>query len=132
MLVPPQINDAMIAHARFCYPKEACGLIAGNDQGLRMAYCLTNVEASPTRYTIDPTEHFRALRHAEAQGWELVAVFHSHPHTEAYPSPTDVQRALEPNWLYFIVGLADPSNPRVRGFWIRDGSISEEHLLVGG
>ncbi len=131
MEVPAQIFAAMVAHGRFVYPDEACGLLAADGEGrLRMVFCLTNADASPTRYTLDPTEHFRALRYADRHGWELAGVFHSHTHTAPYPSPTDVRLAAEPEWLYVIVGLADLRRPEVRGYWIRERRISEEPLAV--
>lgn len=119
----------MVAHALFCYPEEACGLLAADEEGrLRMAYCLSNADRSPATYALEPQEHFRALRHAEARGWHLAGVFHSHSHSPAYPSPTDVARALEPDWLYVLVSLADREAPEARGFWIRDGNVEEEPL----
>ncbi len=127
--VPAQIRDAMVAHARWCAPEEACGLLAADPDGaLRMAYPLTNRERSPFRYTIEPEEHFRAWKHAERSGWELVGAFHSHPGSAAYPSPVDVAEAAEPDWLYVVVGLADPARPAIRGFRIRDGEVSEVPL----
>lgn len=124
--IPAAIREAMIAHARACHPEEACGLLAVDAAG-RLVFCYptTNVLHSPTNYTIDPVEHFRALRHAEARGWELGGAFHSHPHTPAFPSATDVRLAAEPDWLYVLVGLADVTRPEVRGFRIRDGRVTE-------
>jgi proteasome lid subunit RPN8/RPN11 len=130
MIIPEQVYDAIVAHARFDFPNEACGLLAANAAGdVCMAYCLTNAQASPTRYTLDPTEHFRAMRHAERLGWEIVGVFHSHTHSAAYPSPTDVQFALEPEWAYVIVSLAR-AEPDVRAFRIVDGAVDEEPVVV--
>ena len=120
----------MLAHARFCYPEEACGLLAADSAGrLRFVYCLTNVQSSPSRYTLDPTEHFRAMRHAEAQGWELAGVFHSHTHSAAYPSPTDVEMAADPAWLYVVVGPGSSDAPEVRAYWICGGLVREERLV---
>lgn len=131
MEVPAEIRRAMVAHAHFCHPEEACGLLAADRQGrLRMVYCLTNADHSPVTYALEPEEHFRALRHAEARDWHLAGVFHSHTGSPAYPSPTDVARALEPDWLYVLVGLKDSRSPVVRGFWIRDGRVAEEKLTV--
>jgi proteasome lid subunit RPN8/RPN11 len=131
MDLPAEISAAMVAHARFTHPEEACGLLAVDDAGrLRMAYCLTNVERSPVSYTVDPAEHLRAMRHAEGNGWSLGGVFHSHTHSDAFPSRTDVAHALEPDWLYVVVGLGGPEEAVVRGFWIRDGNIVEEPLVV--
>lgn len=127
--LPTEIREAMLVHAYNCHPEESCGLLAGEPGGaIRMAYPLTNALHSPTNYTIEPVEHFRALRHAESMGWELVGVFHSHPHTGAYPSPTDVRLAPEPDWLYVLVGMETFDDPAVRAFRIRDGEITEEDV----
>lgn len=129
IVVPSQILEAMLVHADNCHPEESCGLLASDGSGrFRMAYPLTNELGSSTNYTIAPVEHFRALRHAEARGWEITGVFHSHPHTEAFPSPTDVRLAPDPTWLYVIVGMERPNSPDVRGFRIVDGDIQEETL----
>ncbi|MFP5330890.1 MAG: M67 family metallopeptidase [Acidimicrobiia bacterium] len=130
--VPAQIAEAMLVHAENCHPEESCGLLAADPEGhLRMAYPLTNELHSPTNYTIAPNEHFRAIRHAEAQGWEICGVFHSHPHTQAYPSPTDVRLAPDPGWLYVVIGMEGRSLPVIRGFRIVSGDIHEEALTIG-
>ena len=119
-----------MGHALWCAPEEACGLLAADASGrVRMAYCLTNLDASPVSYTLDPAEHVGALRHAERRGWHLAAVFHSHPRGAPVPSPTDVARALEPDWVYVVIGLGG-SSPGVRGFRIAGGRVSEEPLTV--
>ena len=87
---------------------------------LRFAYPLTNADPSPVSYTIDPDEHFGAMRHAESMGWEIAGVFHSHPRGTAMPSMIDVQGALEPDWLYLIAAPEE-----IRGFHIRAGEIDE-------
>ncbi|MFZ0493277.1 MAG: M67 family metallopeptidase, partial [Acidimicrobiia bacterium] len=105
MQVPGQIYDAILNHAEACAPEEACGLLAADAVGaLRMVYCLTNVQHSTAAYTIDPEEHFKAMRHAEANGWHLAGAFHSHPDAEPYPSATDRALATEPDWVYMIAG----------------------------
>jgi proteasome lid subunit RPN8/RPN11 len=121
-----QVTDAMIAHARFTYPEEACGLLGVDDSGgVRMVYCLTNVERSPYRFTVDPNEHYRAWRHAERNGWDIRGAFHSHPSSAAIPSATDIAGALDPTWLHLIVGLADQANPEIRAYRIVDGEAVE-------
>ena len=129
VLLPSEVYEAMVTHARFCAPEEACGLLAmDRTDSVRMAYCLTNVDHSPSAFTVDPTEHYHALLHAERNGWSLGGAFHSHPASAAVPSRTDVDRALEPDWLYVIVGLADPDRPEVRG-WRIDGETVVEVAL---
>jgi proteasome lid subunit RPN8/RPN11 len=129
--VHPQIIEAMVAHSRFTFPEEAVGLLAADEAGrLQMVYCGTNLLRSRTRYTLDPTEHFRAMRHAERNGWSLAGVFHSHTTSPAIPSPTDVAGALEPDWLYVVISLADWAQPEVRAFTIRRGVVVEVPLAA--
>lgn len=129
MKLPDQIRQAMIAHARFAHPDEACGLLAVDQRGsLRMAYCLTNSKRSPVAFTIDPEEHFGAMTHAERRGWAIGGVFHSHPATPAAPSRTDLAADLDPEWLHFIVGLTDPDRPEVRAWRIGHGRAAEVPL----
>jgi len=120
-----EITAAMVAHARFTHPEEACGLLATDStRAIRMVYCLTNVDRSAHRFTVDPAEHFMAMRHAERNGWEIGGAFHSHPSSSAYPSSTDVARALDPEWLYVVVSLVDLDAPVVAWFRIRDGRVT--------
>ena len=131
VVLPDDIRRAMVAHSRFSFPEEGCGLLAADDEGrIRMAYCLSNAERSAVTFALDPDEHYRALEHAERNGWSLGGVFHSHTRSPAYPSDTDVARALDPDWLYVLVGLPDADEPEVRGFWIRNGMVSEEPLVL--
>lgn len=122
--LPDQIRSAILAHAENCAPDECCGLLAADDEGrIRFAYPLSNADPSPVSYTIDPEEHFHAMRHAESMGWELAGVFHSHPGGTAMPSMIDVQSALEPHWTYLIAAPGE-----IRGFHIRAGAIEEIEL----
>jgi proteasome lid subunit RPN8/RPN11 len=122
--------EAMLVHARNCHPEEACGLLAMDPEDrVRMVYPLTNAEHSESAYTVEPTEHFGALRHAESRGWEIRGAFHSHPHSDAYPSATDIELAVSPNWLYVLVGM-NGSRPELRGFRIVGGVVGEESLLI--
>ncbi|MGH9036852.1 MAG: Mov34/MPN/PAD-1 family protein [Acidimicrobiia bacterium] len=122
----------ILAHCYDGLPDEACGMLAGRlvpgttvPEGLVEAvYPCANADASARTYTVDPRDLLRAMRDAEARGLEIVGVYHSHTHTEAWPSPTDVRQAVDPSWLYVIVSLKD-GDPVLRGFRIEDGNISE-------
>jgi len=123
----------MLGHAYDCLPEEACGLLAG-DPAQRSApvfYPCRNEAQSARVYTLDPRDHLRADRDAESRGIELLGVMHSHTHTAAYPSPTDVEQAPDPAWSYVIVSLAGPE-PVLRSFRIIDGEITEEPVSVDG
>jgi proteasome lid subunit RPN8/RPN11 len=122
--------DEMIAHAREEAPNECCGILAGKDGRILQLYRATNAEQSCYRYEVDSGELFRIHRECEERGWEFVGIYHSHPSTEAYPSPTDVRRASWPEALYFVVSLRDSENPDVRAYRIVDGQVSEEELEI--
>src|SRR3546814_4342172 len=85
----------MVGHAYDVLPDEACGLLAGPPGTDRCTafYPCRNAAESSRVYTIDPKDHLRADRHAEDLGLEINGVMHSHTHTDAYPSPTDVAQA---------------------------------------
>ena len=122
----------MVAHAVAAAPEEACGLLAVDaDRVVRMAYCLSNLDRSRYRFTVDPSEHYGAWRHATAVGWDIGGVFHSHPTGPAFPSATDVSAAPDPGWWYVVVGLAQPDDPEVRAFTIADGRVAEVAIAVG-
>ncbi len=123
----------MVAHAYDGLPDEACGLFAAAPGSTRVErfYPCGNDAASSRVYTINPRDHLRADRDAESRGLQLVGVMHSHTHTEAYPSPTDVAQAPDPAWHYVIVSLRQEA-PVLRSYAIRDGRIIEEPVgLVG-
>lgn len=132
VVLDPQIVEAMVAHARFSFPEEACGLLAGDLGGhVRMVYCLTNVDHSPQRFTVAAHEHYSAWRHAESYGWDLIGVFHSHPNSAAVPSPFDVAGALDPTWIYAIVGPVT-GDIEVRTYRIQAGTVIEREVVVPG
>lgn len=110
----------MTALALAEYPLEACGLLAGvpGSSVVSEFYPCRNSEQSARIYTVDPKDHLRAERSAEDQGWEILGVMHSHTHTEAFPSPTDVQAAPDPEWHYVIVTLKR-ERPEARSYRIR-------------
>jgi proteasome lid subunit RPN8/RPN11 len=119
----------IVAHALDGIPEEACGLLAapaGGDSGdVRAVYPCRNVLASARVYEPHPLDIQAADDDAGARGLTITGVYHSHTHTDAYPSPTDVEQAGWPEWHYVIVSLRHPE-PVLRSFRIVDGSIEEE------
>jgi proteasome lid subunit RPN8/RPN11 len=129
--LPESAYHEILAHAWKHDPDECCGLVAGIANRVVKAYPMTNAEAdSPrTRYVLDSREQFQTMRAAEAEGMEIVGCFHSHTHTEAYPSPTDVARAGYPEWWYLIVTLKG-EQPMLRAYRILDGTITEDPITL--
>lgn len=124
-------HAAMVAHCYDAFPLEACGLLAGpraSSDVLRV-YPTRNAAESSRVYTVDPRDHLRADRDAEAAGLEILGVFHSHTHTDAYPSPTDVAQAPDPDWHYVLVSLRDEL-PMTRSYRIVGGKITEEAVVL--
>lgn len=119
----------MIGHAYDGYPLEACGLLVGRGHRVERFVGCTNEAASARIYTIPPRELLRAERAAEDDGLEIIGVFHSHTHSEPYPSPTDVDQAPDPTWHYVIVSLKREA-PETRSYRIAQGRISEERVAV--
>ena len=127
--VTPEVYDAMAALALVEYPLEACGLMAGEPGSnvITRFFPCRNIDQSARIYTIDPKDHLRAERTAEDAGLEIRGVMHSHTHTEAYPSPTDVAAAPDPDWHYLIVTLKR-EKPEMRTYRIQAGVIAEVTL----
>jgi proteasome lid subunit RPN8/RPN11 len=134
--IAPDLLEAIVAHAREEAPNECCGVVAvaaeqvGDDRaramGLRRA---RNVHASPKRFEIDGRDVLAAMREFEAEGWEIGAIYHSHTHTEPYPSQTDINFAVNwPGVEWIIVGLADPARADVRSYLIEEGVVREVAL----
>lgn len=131
------LHRHMLSHAYAGLPLEACGLFAGTVDvdaavaTVRHFYPTENEAASSKLYTVPAKAFLRADRDAEDQGWQLLGVMHSHTHTEAYPSPTDVAQAPDADWHYVIVSLRD-DQPSLRSYRIVDGQISEERVELEG
>ena len=119
-----QLAEEMVDHCEQGRPQEACGLLAAQNGEIVRVIKMTNASASPVRYSLDPQEQFQAYKLMSDQGLDLAGVFHSHTHTEAYPSPTDVRLASE-DVPYVIVSLAS-EEPSIRAFRIIKSSWTDE------
>ncbi len=112
------------------YPQEGCGLIAtAGERALRL-YPGTNLDRSASRYTMDPREVLAATLAIEAHGWQLGAIYHSHPDGPARPSAVDLREAFYPRALAVIVSLADPAAPKAAAFALGDGVARQVPLLI--
>jgi len=132
--LPTEVYTQILGHCLSGLPEEACGLLAGDRDGhVSVCFPTKNIAASAKLYTVDPREHLQAEREAEKLGLEIIGVFHSHTHTDAYPSPTDVEQAStplsNPLWHYVLVSLRD-THPTLRSYRIVDRQIEEESVVV--
>ena len=129
-MLPVPIRDAILAHARAGYPNEACGLIIGDRAaaagGRALRFEATNNRAaSPYRYEIDPDDLYRLTISTDDADEVFWGIVHSHVHSPAVPSPTDIGLAFYPDALYVLVSLSDES---VRAWRILDDAVHEVEL----
>ncbi|RJQ43255.1 MAG: M67 family peptidase [Gaiellales bacterium] len=123
--------QSIIDHARACSPEEACGVLAGAGGEVERVFLMENAEHSPTFYMMDSREQFEVFDAIERDGLELVAIFHSHPHSPPLPSAQDMELAFYPDALYLIVSLMG-EEPEGRAFRIVEREVTEAGLEVIG
>ena len=112
------------------FPNECCGVIAAADGVPVKVFPMKNADASPVTYRLDGKEQLQVFDEIEELGWELWAIYHSHTHSGAYPSETDVKLAFYPDARYIVVSLTDREDPVIRSFFITDGEVTEEELTI--
>lgn len=110
------------------FPNECCGLIAAEAGTPVKVFPMKNADASPVTYRLDGKEQLRVFEEMDEQGWELWGIYHSHTHSEPYPSETDIKLAFYPEARYLLLSLQDRQQPVLRSFWITDGEVIEEEL----
>ena len=120
----------MISHARAEAPDECCGILAGVGSRVLKLYQTTNAEHSPDRFSIEPRQLIAIYQEVQRNRRELLGIYHSHTHSEAYPSPTDIKSAVLSEPVYFIISLADPLQPVLRTFRIVEGKVTEIRLKI--
>jgi proteasome lid subunit RPN8/RPN11 len=134
--VPAALREAIVAQARAEDPNESCGLIIGDAPagagGRALRYeAVRNRAASPYRYEIEPADLYRLTVETDDADEVFWGIVHSHTHTPAVPSATDLALAFYPDALYVLVSLseaeADPTTgaPSLRAWRIVDGAIHE-------
>ena len=132
MRIPRNLIDQIVAHARETAPEECCGVLTGSGRDATHAERAENEFAHRMRYRIAPDELYRLTMLASERGEDVIATYHSHPRSEAYPSQTDINEVR--NWdesLHLICSLEDPDAPVVRAFLIRGPDVEELELDHG-
>ena len=132
--LPAGCAQEIIDHARADAPNECCGILAGHDGAVAQVYRAANADRSPVRYTIDPKDMMRIMGETDQAGQEILAFYHSHTFTEAYPSVTDI-RSVPPSdlfdYLYVIVSLQNQDAPVIRAFRIAGPQVDETPVEIG-
>jgi proteasome lid subunit RPN8/RPN11 len=121
----------IVEHGLREFPNECCGVIAANGDGRPIkVFAMKNTDASAATYRMDGKEQLQVFDQLDEQGWDMWAIYHSHTHSEAYPSDKDTQLAFYPESRYIILSLADRERPELRSFFIQDGEVTEEELTI--
>ena len=123
MKIKQSAFDQIIAHAFAERPNECCGLLIGDAEIVEAAVPARNVRRSPTKFQVEPADHFAAIRKARATGREVIGAYHSHPNGPSGPSETDRLRLNDPTMVHVIVSLAHGTRT-VRAFRFTDGNFS--------
>lgn len=136
--IPKFIIEKIIDHAKKEYPCECCGFLSGQDKQVSEFYMIGNDDQSRKTYFMNPKELLAAQKDMREKKNELIGIYHSHPHTEAYPSKTDIEKAhwpdsdlpLFPGTLYVIISLEDQKDPVIRAFDINKDSVKEAKFQI--
>ncbi len=130
LVISREFVEQMVTQCRTCYPNEACGILAGTGNKVAKVYLIPNAEPSPINYFMDPKEQFRVMKELRQDGLSMLAIFHSHPQSPAYPSAKDVSLAFYDDVVYLIIGLTDPESPEIRAYTIIDGVVRDALFYI--
>lgn len=115
-VLPAEMHAAIVDHARAGKPEEVCGIVRG--RGSRAVELIPARNVADERienYTVDPQALLLQFDWEDA-GDEMVAIYHSHPVSVAYPSATDAWNANYPEPVYLICSLEFDDAPVIRGW----------------
>ena len=109
-------------------PLEACGLLAGKEDRVEKVILMRNQAQSPVRFVMDPYEQLQAFDWIEANGLELLGIFHSHPAGPETASATDIAEAAYE--VVYLIWSRPQGHWQARGFWIENGHATEVSLQI--
>lgn len=134
--VSKEIYASILAHAKSELPNEACGLIAGTEDGdfrtVKKVYMLTNIDKSPEHFSLSPKEQLEAVKDMRAEGLQLLGNWHSHPEAPSRPSDEDIRLAFDKNLSYLILSLMNINEPVLNSFHIENGTGEREEIIFAG
>ncbi|AMK77689.1 MULTISPECIES: M67 family metallopeptidase [Methylomonas] len=128
--LPRKLTNQLLHLAQLSPDAEVCGLIGADNQGMPVScYPVENSATTPeNRFLLDASQQIEAMRQIRDKGETLFAIYHSHPHSPAQPSPTDIKEASYPDALHLIISLNTKGVLELRGFKIAGQSAEEVEL----
>jgi len=127
--IPKAIFQGMLDHAKRESPLECCGILSGKEKIVQKAFELKNSEESPVQYSMSPRDQVKVFEEMEKGSMDMVAIYHSHPHTIPFPSETDVKLAFYPDVSSVIISLKG-EDPVIKAFQISKEAIYLEEIEV--
>jgi len=109
-------------------PLEACGLLAGKQNAVEAVLKVRNAEQSPVRFRMDPQEQFNAFEWIEANGLEMIGIYHSHPSGPETASATDIAEAAYE--VVHVIWSRSKRTWKARGFWIEAEEVAEVNIQI--
>jgi proteasome lid subunit RPN8/RPN11 len=130
LILPQSLYQALLDHALSERPNECCGLLAGTRSEdiarVRRHFPLVNAAKQPEiEYLSEPRSILAASRAIRAAGLEEVAVYHSHPTSEAVPSRKDCGQNAYGDWLMHLIISLKTGQPTLRGWWLYENRFEE-------
>lgn len=109
-------------------PLESCGLLAGSGDIVQRVISVPNALKSATRYRFSPSAQLAAFEQIEQDGFEMLAIYHSHLKGPPHPSPTDIAEAFYP--VVYIIWSPENEVWQARGFLIENGIFIDVPLEI--
>ncbi|RPJ04677.1 MAG: M67 family peptidase [Deltaproteobacteria bacterium] len=128
--IAKSVYQEMVEHAQREWPLECCGILGGKEETVGRAFTLRNAEESSTQYSMAPQEQLKVFEQMERETLQMVAIYHSHPHTIPFPSETDVRLAFYPKISSVIISLKERENPVVKAFRIEKEAIRPVEIEI--
>jgi len=123
LILSHKVMKAMRSQVNRLAPEEACGLLAGKGNRVEKILRVPNAERSSVRYRMEPRAQWSAFQRIEADGLDLVAIYHSHPNGPDHLSPADVSEIMYP--VAQIIWFQMNGEWQVRGFQVEGGKTNE-------
>ena len=127
--IPKKIFQKMVEHAKKEQPLECCGILSGKGKTVEKIFELKNAEESPVKYSMSPLDQLKVFEEMDKESMEMIAIYHSHPHTIPFPSETDVKLNFYPDVSSVIISLKE-ENPVMKAFRISKEAIYLEEIEV--
>ena len=132
--VKQSVYETMLAHARACTEEMACGILGGrHEDGQRTIigfYPITNAAHSQERFSLDRTEHSRAMAAMPLDGSAMMGTWFCHRNSDAVMTAYEIQSAHDRDGSYLVLSLKNPEEPVLCSYRVWGGRADREELLL--